>query len=214
MTHHKSNNIHPTSVIHDNVIIGKGNVIGPYAVIGNVGECRGETERKGKVIIGDNNVINSGVTIDSPVRTDTTKIGSNCFIMTKSHIGHDCILGDNVTIAPGSVVGGVCILEDYVNLGINSSVHQRLHIGESAMIGMSSVITKHVLPFCIVVGSPGKILKCNVIGAKKRNLDYSVFENNAELFLRVIKGISNYEHPLKDMVINFKSKHQDKVLGL
>lgn len=170
MKHDKSNIIHPTAVIYDNVILGKNNVIGPYAVIGNIGECRGETERKGNVVIGNNNVINSGVTIDSPVRSELTKIGHNCFIMTKSHIGHDCILGDFVTIAPGAVVGGVCVLEDWVNLGINSSIHQRLTIGESAMIGMGSVVTKDVKLFDVMIGSPARFLKKNHVGAKKRGL--------------------------------------------
>ncbi|MCO6501348.1 MAG: hypothetical protein J5I47_13365 [Vicingus serpentipes] len=168
---HCSNKIHPLAIIHENVDMGKNNVIGPFAVIGNIGECRGETERKGKVVIGDNNVINSAVTIDSPVRHDITKIGSNCFIMTKSHIGHDCLIEDNVTIAPGAVVGGVCVIKQYANLGINASIHQRLYVGESAMIGMGAVVTKDVDEFCVMVGSPAKFLKYNAVGAKKRGLN-------------------------------------------
>jgi UDP-N-acetylglucosamine acyltransferase len=174
LKYHSSNKIHPLAVIYNNVEMGKNNSIGPFAVIGNIGECRGENERKGTVLIRDNNLVNSGATIDSPVRSIRTKIGSNCFIMTKAHIGHDCLIGDNVTIAPGAVVGGVCIIDDYVNLAINCSIHQRQHIGESAMIGMGAIVNRHVLPFCTVVGAPARILGVNKHGAKRRGIPTAI----------------------------------------
>ena len=218
--HHPSNKIHPLAVIYPNVEMGKNNVIGPFAVIGGVGECRGETERKGTVIIGDNNVINAGASIDSPVRSERTKIGSNCYIMKKAHIGHDCLIGNYVTIAPGAVIGGVCVIDDYANLAINCSVHQRLHIGESAMVGMGAVVTKHILPFCIVIGAPAKILDFNRIGALKRGLSDSFTGISQKMFSTITYPLNikkydaeNYkEHPYYKIVTEFKEKHNEKIL--
>jgi UDP-N-acetylglucosamine acyltransferase len=158
-------------VIRDNVRIGDNNHISPYVTIGLAGEVRGENEIKGKVVIGDNNVIREFTSIQSPQRYDFTQIGNNCFIMDKTHIAHDCIVGDNVTIAPMVTLGGCVHVGDYTNLGINSSIHQRLIIGESCMIGMGSIVTKHISNYETWYGNPASFRGYNLVGLRKRYPD-------------------------------------------
>jgi len=49
--------------------------------------------------IGDNTTIREYVTIHKGTADKkTTKIGSNCLLMSYVHVAHDCIVGDNVVI--------------------------------------------------------------------------------------------------------------------
>ena len=135
-----ANKIHPTAIIGDNVILGDNNVIGAYCVIGEMAEHR-RCKELGKVIIGSNNIITGLVTIDAGTEFFTT-IGDNCYIMKHSHIGHDAIIGNDVTISCGAKIGGHCIIEDKVNIGLNAVIHQRVTIPERCMIGASGFVGK------------------------------------------------------------------------
>jgi len=167
----KGNTIEEGVIIRSNVIIGDNNHISPYVTIGLAGEVRGENEIKGRVVIGNNNVIREFTSIQSPQRFDFTQIGNNCFIMEKNHISHDCIVGNNVTIAPMVTLGGCVNIGDYTNLGINCSIHQRLTIGESVMVGMGSIVTKDIPNYEKWFGTPAQFKGYNLIGLKRRYPD-------------------------------------------
>lgn len=170
-------------IIHDNVILGNNNYIGPYTVIGEPGEyrnppqvddvayeCVGETtvflRKAGKIVIGNNNKIRELVAIQAPVLDETTSIGNDNYIMEKTHVAHDCRIGNEVTISPGVVLGGRVRIMNKANLGINASIHPRMVIGEGAMIGMGAIITRPVGPWTKVV-SVNKILGFNTRGMEK-----------------------------------------------
>lgn len=156
--------------IKNNVKIGTNNKFYPFCSIGELGEMTSHGDvfvEDGFVEIGDNNTIREFVTVNSPSLSKKTKIGSNCYICARSHIPHDVIMGNNVNMV-NAVLGGHCIVDDYVFLGLCSVVHQKLRIGESAMIGMGAVVTKNVPPFLTVVGNPAKKLSFNKIGIRRR----------------------------------------------
>lgn len=165
----KGNIIGAYTVIYDNVEIGDNNTIGSFVVIGGDGETKREAEFTKKIIIGNDNLINHHVTVDRGNERDTI-IGDYCYIMTKSHLGHDVQLENNVTISSGANIGGHVTIEEYANVGLNAEVHQRLRIGQSAMVGMGSSITKPVYPFMKVVGV-NRILGYNVKRVKASGLE-------------------------------------------
>jgi UDP-N-acetylglucosamine acyltransferase len=135
-----ANNIHPTAIIGDNVEIGDNNIIGAYCIIGTMAEHR-KCKHLGKVKIGNGNTITGLVTIDAGTEFATT-IGDNCYIMKHAHIGHDAIIGNDVTISCGAKVGGHSILEDKVNLGLNAVIHQKITVPKRCMIGASAFVGK------------------------------------------------------------------------
>ena len=135
-----ANNIHPTAIIGDNVELGDNNTIGAYCIIGTMAEHR-HCKYLGKVKIGNNNIITGLVTIDAGTEFITT-IGDGCYIMKHAHIGHDAVIGNDVTISCGAKIGGHCIIENKVNIGLNAVIHQRLTIPERCMIGASGFVGK------------------------------------------------------------------------
>lgn len=142
--------------IGKNVEIGDSNVIYPYAVIGTDPEHKSffGKETKG-VKIGVGNVIREFVTINSGTFQDTL-IGSNCWLLRGSHVGHDSVIEDLVTLSCNVLIGGESQVCEGANLGLGAAVHQRSIIGHYSMIGMNSVVpkTREVLPLMKYAGSP------------------------------------------------------------
>jgi UDP-N-acetylglucosamine acyltransferase len=156
--------IHPTSIIYPNVEIGENVEIGPFCIIGSPSEIKHDYPLKNLgVIIGDNTIITGHVTIDGGSLTPTI-VGSNCFIMKSVHIGHDCIIEDDVVLSAHSVLAGHVKVSQYSNVGIGSLFHQFSLIGGGSMIGMGSVITKKSItpPFSKMVGNPAKNIGDNL----------------------------------------------------
>lgn len=163
-----TNRIHRTALLGDEVELGNNNIIGAYTVIGGYGGLIGDFGGRGKVVIGDNNIIHNHVEIKAPYRSELTRIGNDNLIMDYVNIGHDCVVEDNCVIATGCRIAGRCHLESYASLGLNAIVHQRTRIGHTSMVGMGSIVTKDVDPECVYLGQPAKKVKRNEKGVQRR----------------------------------------------
>lgn len=155
--------IHPTCVIGENVTIEDDVYIGAYCVIGTPAEWKGKEDIDFGVNIGKGTRITGMVTIDSGAE-HTTQIGENCYLMKHSHVGHDAVLCNNVTLSCGAKIGGHTIIGNNCNIGLNATIHQRQIISEGCMIGMGAVITKKLitLPWKKYAGNPAKLLGDNI----------------------------------------------------
>jgi UDP-N-acetylglucosamine acyltransferase len=166
-------------VIEGDVIIGNNNIFTGLSSIGLEGEMgtKGDIlDLSKRVIIGNGNKIREFVTIHSPVRRDVTQINNNCYIMSRAHVAHDCVLESNVVLATNSILGGGAYVEQFAYVGLGSITHQWLEIGKYSMIGMNAVNTKSVIPFTTVAGIPSRIISLNAIGAKRNGFESDLKE--------------------------------------
>jgi len=150
------NVIHPGVIVGANVEIGDDNQIYPYAVIGTEAEHRNfHGKEMFPVIIGNRNIIREQVTINCGTFRETI-IGDDCYLLRGSHVGHDSNIQSKVTLSCNVLIGGESEILEGANLGLAAVVHQRSVIGQYAMIGMNSTVTKtrEVLPFEKYAGSP------------------------------------------------------------
>src|SRR5436853_6067645 len=97
-----------------------------------------------------------------------TKTGDECFMMAQVHIAHDCILGNDVSVANAATLAGHVIAEDGAQIGAYSGVHQFCRIGREAYVGGYSVVVKDALPFGLTVGNHAKCYGLNITGMKRR----------------------------------------------
>lgn len=158
------NFIHKTAIVYDWVELGTGNTIGAYCVIGGNGEIRGVNQEdfKGKVKIGNNNVISELVTIQRPFDEGKfTVIGHDNIIMAHSHIGHDVFLGDNCEVCTGVILGGYATIENDVKIKLGVTVRNRITIGHDSIIGLGSAVVKDVPHGQVFMGNPAKFYKLN-----------------------------------------------------
>ena len=138
--------------------IGKGNSIQYGAVIGSQAQ---DIKYKGEVSyveIGDNNHIREYVTINRATGENAvTKIGSNNMLLTNTHIGHNCEIGDHVTMANVVHLGGHTIIEDNATIGGLTGIHQFVRVGKGTMIGGYSRLIQDVPPFMLCDGNPAYV---------------------------------------------------------
>lgn len=200
-----NNKIHPTAIIGSNVILGSNNYIGPYCyvdsntIIGNnnrfeafcsIGtppENKGYFESfKGKLIIGDNNIIREYTSINAG-STKETRIGNNNILLKNVYIAHDSILENDILLSSNVLIAGYVYIMDKVNIGMGSKCHQLTKIGACSMIGMNTTITKTslILPGNVYVGTPAKFLKPNDYGIKKYNLSLLDIKTYIELYNKI-----------------------------
>jgi UDP-N-acetylglucosamine acyltransferase len=157
-----ANFIHPTAIIGDNVILGDNNYIGAYCIIGDPAEHKKYWgQEKGKVIIGNNNIVTGLVTIDAGTEVPTI-IEDGCFIMKHAHIGHDCRIMNNVTISCGAKIGGHSIIGEGSNIGLNAVLHQFSIIKKGCMIGASAFFKGESEPEMKYAGVPARKLGSNI----------------------------------------------------
>lgn len=156
------------AVIRRHTRIGRNNDIDAHAVIGGKPQHTKYDGSPTGVTIGDDNVIREGVTIHRAYEPGgCTRIGSGCFLMTYSHVGHDCIVGDRVTLSNNVLLGGHVEVGDAVVMGGAAGAHQFVRIGPYCMVAGYAPLRKDVLPFTLVGGEPLRHYRLNSIGLKR-----------------------------------------------
>lgn len=161
------------AVIQPRVAMGRGNVVHPNAVLGGLPQDLAFDPASDTWLeIGDGNVFREGATVNRATKIgDSTRIGSNCYLMNNSHVGHDCKVGDHVIFAGGATLGGHVRVGDRVFLGGGVMTHQFCRIGAYAMLQGLAGINRDVLPFMMVGGRPGKHYRLNLVGLRRAGID-------------------------------------------
>ncbi len=144
--------------------IGDNFLANEYSVVGANGFTMSEDEEGnkiriptlGRVIIGNNVEVGAHDNISCGSGGDTV-IEDNVKLDALVHIGHDAHLHKNVEITACSIVGGFDDLKERAYLGLNSTLRNRIVVGENAVIGMGSTVTKTVDANVTVAGNPARL---------------------------------------------------------
>ncbi|HEY3797130.1 MAG TPA: acyl-ACP--UDP-N-acetylglucosamine O-acyltransferase [Caulobacteraceae bacterium] len=150
--------------------IGADCDIFPFAALGGAPQHAGYRGEPTRLVIGDRNVIREHVTMNrgTPGGRGLTSVGSDGFFMAQCHIGHDCMVGDKVTLAQGATLGGHSQLDDFVILGGAANVHQGNRVGRHAMVGGMSGVNRDVIPFGAAQHNPITLGGLNIVGLRRR----------------------------------------------
>ena len=177
----------PFAVIDEGVELGPGCVVGPHVyltgqtrigaenrfhagcVIGDAPQDLKYRDEPTRLRIGDGNVFREGVTVHRSTKMDgETVVGSNNYLMANSHVGHNCIVGDQVILANGAMLGGYAEAQDRAFISGNCLVHQFCRVGTLAMMQGSSAVSRDLPPFCTAL-EVNLICGLNVVGLRRAN---------------------------------------------
>ena len=153
----KGTKIEDTAVIQENCEIGENCFIGHYVVM------RPNTKIGNDTVIGHLTVFEGDCSV-----------GSKCLIHAQCHITRGAVIEDLVFIAPmfcgcndnymvhnrrhikPFIVNGYTI-KRAARIGAGVKVLPGVTIGENAIVGVGSIVTRNVMPGTVFYGSPGRI---------------------------------------------------------
>ncbi len=177
----------PWSIIGPGVVVGKGTTIGPGVLVERNTRIGRDCElHKGAVLgtdpqdlkfggedthlqVGDRTTIREYATLNrGTAASGITEVGDDCLLMAYTHVAHDCRLGNHVVLSNAVNMAGHVEIEDWVIVGGLTPIHQFVKVGAHAFVGGGSRISKDVVPYCRVAGSPPKIYGLNTLGLERR----------------------------------------------
>lgn len=220
-----NNYIGHNTIIKGNVIIGDNNYIGSNVIIGeftqhssNKYEFNGYEPiiKDRKVKIGSKNVLREFTTVHQPM-DEITAIKDNCYIMAYNHIAHDCIIQNNVILANNVQMGGHTYIHKYANIGLSTVIHQFATIGAYSMVGMGSLITKDILPFLKVMGSPAKFInKINEFGMIKYGINKEEIDlvNSIYFNKKLSKNDLIKQSKILSILLKFYNEHRRNCISI
>lgn len=157
--------IHPTAIIEAEVQLGDGTsvwdnahirhatVLGEHCIVGGKSLIAYDVRIGNRVKINSNAYICNGVTIEDGVMISAGTIFTNDRFprATTTDLKEPRSSDPDERTLPtvvreGATIGAGCLI------GCN------LEIGRWAMIGMGSIVTKSVPDFCLVIGSPARVI--------------------------------------------------------
>src|SRR5271154_4230199 len=133
--------------------LGRDNHLYSFAVLGGDPQDLTYTGQRVTLEVGDSNrfrefsTVNRGTVKGGGV----TRVGSNNLIMSYAHVGHDCIIGNRVTLINGAQLAGHIQVEDHATISSFCLLHQFSRVGRHSYIGAGTVITQDVPPFSMIV---------------------------------------------------------------
>lgn len=145
--------IHETAEVSESAIIGSGTKIWNQAQVRN------------DAVLGENCVISKNAYIDEYV-----KIGNRVKVQNNVNVYHGVTIEDDVFLGPSMTFTNDMFPRSFniewriahtlvkkgASIGANATIRCGIMIGEYAMIGSGSVVTKDVKPHALVVGNPAK----------------------------------------------------------
>ncbi|TWT42025.1 Acyl-[acyl-carrier-protein]--UDP-N-acetylglucosamine O-acyltransferase [Phycisphaerae bacterium RAS1] len=167
--------IGPETRIWPHAYISAGTTIGcrvqvhPHAVVGHHPQDFAWKGSPSYTQIGDETIIRECATVHRGTLADTTTVvGKRCFLMACSHVGHNCVLGDDVKIANGGLLSGYVSVGDKTFISGLSGVHQFVRIGELVMLSGGTRVVMDIPPF--MIWGPHGVTGPNVIGLRRAGL--------------------------------------------
>lgn len=150
-----SSQIHPSSDVQTNAI-GQGTRVWQYVVILSQAQIGADCNICSHCLIENDVVVGDRVTIKSGVQ-----------LWDGLRIADDVFIGPNVTFSNDRFPRSKQYPESFpqtvvkqgASIGANATILPGISIGQSAMIGAGSVVTKDVPDFALVVGNPARVVR-------------------------------------------------------
>jgi UDP-N-acetylglucosamine acyltransferase len=166
--------------------------------------------------VGDRTTIRECATINRGTEASgklLTRVGSDCLIMSYVHIAHDCRIGDHCVFSSFSGFAGEVDVDDWAVVGGGTMVHQFSHIGEHAMLGGASGVTKDVPPYAITGRNPAVFEGVNLIGLRRRNFPIETINEISAIYKLIYNSGLNVSDACRQVSELFEvSDHRDKIL--
>jgi acetyltransferase-like isoleucine patch superfamily enzyme len=133
--------------------------------------CSGEPTSQPKIYIGANTYINRNTFIDASL---SIALGKDCAVGPSCYItDHDHSIESDLPPLAQPLISKPTSIGDRVWLGANVTVLKGVTIGNDAVIGAGSVVTKDIPEGAIAVGVPAKVIRYrNSLGNEQQLVEF------------------------------------------
>ncbi|MBD5264129.1 MAG: acyl-ACP--UDP-N-acetylglucosamine O-acyltransferase [Bacteroides sp.] len=219
--------IHPHASILSGARIGKNNEIFEGAIISATPQDFRWKGESSFVVIGDNNKIREQVIINRGIYEGSkTVIGSKCFIMAQSHIGHDTEIGDYCVLGNAVKIAGDVKIGQYSILSSHALVHEKCHVGDWVLIKGGCRVNGNVPPFAVMAHNPITYFGVNAFVLKKGKKTDEIIDDIAKCYRHVYQTNTSAFNalrriredvdpsPERDLIIDFIEGHGLRLAAL
>ena len=128
-----------------------------------------------------------------------TRVGDRGYFMNCSHVGHDCVVGNDVIFATSATLGGHCEIGDFVFMGGLSAVHQFGRVGSQVMVSALTVVRSDVIPYALANGQVARLTGINTIGMKRRGFNRERIAKVRSFYMKLFRGPGLFADRLNEM---------------
>lgn len=157
-------------VIDGHTTLGRDNQVFRFVSLGAEPQHRGYKGEPTELVIGDRNTFREYCSVHRGTMLDqgVTRIGDDNLLMAYTHVAHDCVLGNGITMANGASLAGHVHIDDYCILAGFALVYQFRHVGKLAFLAYCSGVVQDVPAFVRSAGSPAEPHGLNSIGMRRQ----------------------------------------------
>lgn len=206
--------IGPNATVMDGARIGKNCRIFPSAVVSGIPQDLKFRGEETTAELGDRTTIRECATVNrGTAAVGKTVIGNDCLLMAYSHVGHDCVIKNNVIIGNSTALAGEVDVDDWAILSAGTMVHQFSHIGGHVMIGGGGKVRIDVPPFIKADRDPLSFLGLNSVGLTRRGFGKERIDEIHEIYRTIYQKGLNISNAVEVVEKEFKqSPDRDYIL--
>jgi UDP-N-acetylglucosamine acyltransferase len=197
--------------------IGAGTRIFPFASIGHEPQDLKFKGEASTLVVGARCTIREGVTMNPGTEGGgmRTVVGDHCAFLANSHVGHDCVIGNNVIFSNGVLLAGHCTVGDFAILGGGAGIIQFARIGAHSFLGGMSALENDLIPYGMALGNRAYLSGLNIVGLQRRGFARgdihdlrrayrALFANEGTLVERTDDVASEFkDHPIVQEIVAF-----------
>jgi len=189
-----------------NTELGEENKIFPYASLGTDPQDLKFKGEPSLLILGNRNTVREFATLNRGTEHGEMKtvIGDENLLMASSHVGHDCILGNNNIVANSSALAGHVELGSRVNISGLVGVHQFCRIGDNVYIGAGSMVALDIPPFCMAVGDRCMLRGLNLVGLQRAGYSPEDISAAKKAYRQLFGSVGKLEPRIEAMEPEFR----------
>jgi UDP-N-acetylglucosamine acyltransferase len=181
--------------------IGDGCTIYPFVSLGTPPQSLSYRGELTSLQIGQGCTIREQVTMNAGTVAGggVTRVGERGYFMNCSHVGHDCVVGNDVIFATSATLGGHSEVGDFVFIGGLSAVHQFARVGSQVMVGALSGVRSDVIPFSLCSGQFANLIGLNTVGLKRRKFSRARLATIRSFYQKLFHGPGVFADRLNDV---------------
>jgi len=200
-------------VVVGRTVVGADNVIHPGAVLGDEPQDLKYAGAPTGLRVGDRNVIREHAELHRATTPETwTIVGNDNFLMTSSHVAHNCTVGNHVILASGATLAGHVTVGDQAFVSGNCVVHQFTRIGRLAIMRGLSRASRDIPPFAISDGTH-VVRGVNRVGLRRAGLDATAVRTLVNAFRRLFHVRCNLREAMAEVEATYRTAEVDELLA-